>query len=123
MADRPRKASEESRAMIREALSDPARRFLDAKGSSRNWLNHWNLTAEGLFHDLIDGLAHSENLFLKPKEQTSQYQAYQCVLDYPADGAELPAVDVHVTLAPKGDPPTVRVAVHPSDTVRKLPPL
>ncbi|GAA5483853.1 hypothetical protein [Haloferula sargassicola] len=121
MADRPRKASAEVRAMIREALADPRRRFLDDKTSSRNWLNHWNLKAEGLYQDLIDGLGHSENLFLKPKSKPAQIQAYQCVLDYPADGGDLPAVDIHVTLAPKGDPPRVRVAVHPSDTVQTLP--
>ena len=124
MADPPRKAPAKMRAMIREALADPNRRFLDTNGPSRSWLNHWNLKAEGLYQDLIDGLDHSENLFLKPKSKPAQIQAYQCVLDYPADGEGRPAVDIHVTLAPnREDPPRVRVAVHPSDTVQTLPPL
>ena len=39
-----------------------------------------------------------------------------CVLAYPE--CEL---DIHVTLSPKGEPPRVKVAVHPSDTIRTLP--
>jgi hypothetical protein len=118
----PAKAPDDVRQSIIEALQDPDRRFLDNKGSSRSWLIHWDLTAKGLYQELIDGLEISDLLFLKPPEPNKP-QVYQCILDWPEDGDEYPAIIVHVTLAPRGDPPSVRVAVHNSDTLKTLPAL
>jgi hypothetical protein len=107
------------RRQIADALRDPGRRFLDRNSSSRNLLDLWGLTAAGLFLDLADGL-EADLLFLKPKNRPDQLQRYHCVLAYPADDS-LPALDIHVTLSPKGEPPAVMVAVHESDTVQTLP--
>lgn len=119
MPSLPRKAPATIRRQIVDALRDPGRRFLDANSSSRNHLDRWGLKADGFFADLADGLA-SDLLFLKPKNQAAQPQRYQCVLAYPP-GNSYPALDVHVTLSPRGEPPRVMVAVHESDTVHTLP--
>lgn len=119
MPNLPRKAPVTIRRQITDALRDPGRRFLDRNSSSRNLLDLWGLTAAGLFLDLADGL-EADLLFLKPKNRPDQLQRYQCVLAYPADDS-LPALDIHVTLSPKGDPPAVMVAVHESDTALTLP--
>lgn len=119
MSSPPRKASATIRQAVSDALRDPNRRFLDQKSSSRNLLDLWGLTASGLFLDLADGL-EADLLFLKPKNQPSQIQRYQCVLAYPEDDS-FPSLDIHVTLSPKGKPPVVMVAVHESDTVQTLP--
>jgi hypothetical protein len=119
MPELPRKAPASIRRQIADALRDPDRRFLDQKTSSRNLLDLWGLTALGLFLDLSEGL-ETDLLFLKPKNQPSQVQRYQCVLAYP-ENESLPALDIHVTLTPKGDPPRVMVAVHKSDTFHTLP--
>ena len=42
------------------------------------------------------------------------------MLAYPEDGS-FSALDIHITLAPRGEPPRVKIAVHPSDTVWTLP--
>lgn len=118
----PAKAPDGVRQSIIEALQDSDRRFLDNKGSSRNWLDLWGLTPIGLYQELIDGLELSDLLFLKPPEPHKP-QVYQCILDWPEDGDEYPAITVHVTLAPRGEPPTVRIAVHSSDTLYTLPAL
>ena len=115
----PRKAPATIRSQIIEALRDPARRFLDQNSSSRNHLDRWDLRADGFFADLADGLA-SDLLFLKPKNQANQPQRYQCVLAY-SENDPYPALDIHVTLSPKGQPTRVMVAVHESDTVQTLP--
>lgn len=115
-----RKAPATIRRQIVEALRDPGRRFLDPKSSSRNYLDSWDLKAVGFYADLADGLAASDDLYLKPKNHTNDPQRYQCVLAYPEDDP-YPALDIHVTLSPKGLPPRVMVAVHESDTVRTLP--
>lgn len=120
MSSLPRKAPTSVRQAIIDALKDRDRRFLDHNGPTRSWLMAWGIKADGLFQDLIDGLEASDRLFLKPK--TPHYiQAYQCILNYSECGEEYAAVVVHVTLAPNGQPPRVRVAVHPSDTVKTLP--
>lgn len=123
MSAAPRKASEEVRKSILDALRDPKRRFFDMNSPSRSWLDKWGLKSEGFFLDLIESLDPSDNIFLKPKNNPADIQCYQCILDYPSVDEEYPAVDVHITIRPKGEPPTVRIAVHPSDTVRTLPPL
>jgi hypothetical protein len=115
MSSLPRKAPADVRKQIADALRDPKRRFLDRNSSSRNYLDLWDLPAAGLFADLAEGL-EEDLLFLKPKTKPSQPQRYQCVLAY----AECELL-IHVTLSPKGDPLRVKVAVHPSDTVRTLP--
>lgn len=120
MSNPRRKATATIRRQIFEALRDPGRRFLDSKSSSRNYLDHWDLNATGFYADLADGLEASENLFLKPKNHPNDPQRYQCVLAYPEDDP-YPALDIHVTLSPKGQPPRVMIAVHESDTVRTLP--
>lgn len=120
MSNPRRKAPATIRSQIVEALRNPGRRFLDLKSSSRNYLDHWDLKAVGFYADLADGLAASENLFLKDKTFPNQAQRYQCVLAYPEDDS-CPALDIHVTLSPKGEPPRVMIAVHPSDTVQTLP--
>lgn len=119
MPNLPRKAPVTIRRQIADALRDPGRRVLDRNSSSRNLLDLWGLTAVGLFLDLADGL-EADLLFLKPKNHPGQLQRYQCVLAYPEDES-LPALDIHVTLSPKGEPPAVMVAVHQSDTVQTLP--
>ena len=119
MSGSPRKAPAVVRERIADALRDPARRFLDENSSSRRFLDRWDLRANGLFADLADALG-CDDLYLKPKSNDHQPQRYQCVLAYPAESG-LPAVDVHVTVSPKGEPVRVRIAVHPSDTVQSLP--
>jgi hypothetical protein len=120
MSNPRRKAPASIRSQIVEALRDPSRRFLDPISSSRNYLDHWDLKAAGFYADLADGLEASENLFLKPKNHPNDTQRYQCVLAYP-ENDPYPALDIHVTLSPKGQPPRVMIAVHESDTVRTLP--
>ena len=119
MASIPPKANEAIRESIVEALQDPERRFLDLNTPSRRYLVHWGLRESGLYQDLAEGL-RDDLLFLKPKTFPNQFQRYQCVLLYPEDG-DFKAVDVHVTLAPRGDPPAVKIGVHPSDTLKTLP--
>lgn len=119
----PRQATNAVRCEIVEALRDPSRRLLDGNTSSRNLLDRWGLTAEGLFADLADGLETTKDrLFLKTKTFPNQLQRYQCVLRYPKECCPQ-ALDIHVTLSPKGEPPSVKVAVHKSDTVHTLPAL
>lgn len=122
MTSLPAKASDEIRQLIIEALGDSRRRFIDNNGSSRGYLNIWGLNANGLYQELLEGLETSDRLFFKPLKDGKE-QAYQCVLAWPEDGDDYPAIEVHVTLAPKGKPPKVRVAVHPSDTAQTLPTL
>lgn len=122
MSPLPAKASKAVRDSIIEALASPGRRFLDRTGSSGNWLIKWGLTEETIYTELIAGLKISDRLFLK-EPQPGKPQAYQCILDWPEDGDDYPAIVIHVTLAPRGEPATVRVALHPSDTVRTLPAL
>ena len=120
MSNPRRKAPDSIRGQIVEALRDPGRRFLDGNSPSRNYLDLWDLKADGLFADLADGLAASDDLYLKPKNHPNDPQRYQCVLAYP-EADPYPALDIHVTLSPKGEPPRVMVAIHESDTVRTLP--
>lgn len=120
MSSLPAKATTAIRESIIEALGNPGRRFLDRAGSSGNWLIKWGLTEETIYTELIAGLKSSDLLFLKEK-QHGKPQAYQCILDWPDDGDDYPAIEIHVTLAPRGDPPRVRVALHTSDTARTLP--
>ncbi|MCH7225108.1 hypothetical protein [Haloferula sp. A504] len=122
MSSLPAKASKAVRETIIEALGNPGQRFLDRAGSSGNWLAKWGITEATIYEELIAGLQCSDHLFLK-KRQPGKPQAYQCILDCPEDGDDYPAIVIHVTLAPRGEPPRVRVAVHPSDTVRTLPAL
>lgn len=123
MSQPPRKASKTVREAVIDALKDRQRRFIDERGPSRSWLARWGIKADGLYADLIEGLEVSDHLYLKPLDYPRAIQAYQCILPYPENGEEYPAIMVHVTLAPKGNPPRVRVAVHPSDTLKTLPPL
>lgn len=121
MASPLRKAPTELRERIREALLDRRLRFLDSNTPSGRLLEAWGLKADGLFADLAEGLG-SDRLFLKPKTFPNQSQRYHCRLLYPEE-CGCPALDVHVTLSPKGDPLRVKVAVHESDTVQRLPEL
>lgn len=116
-----RKASGGLREQIREALGDRRRRFLDPKTPSGRLLEVWGLTRDGFFSDLAEGLL-SDRLYLKPKTFPNQSQRYQCLLSYPEDDG-CPALEIHVTLSPRGDPLRVKVAVHESDTARRLPEL
>lgn len=122
MSPLPAKASKAIREHIIEALGIPNRRFLDRAGSSGSWLIKWGLTERTIYQELIAGLKISDLLFVKER-QPGKPQVYQCILDWPEDGDDFPAIVIHVTLAPRGDPPRVRVALHPSDTVRSLPAL
>lgn len=122
MSPLPAKASKAIRERIIEALGISNRRFLDRAGSSGNWLVKWGLIERTIYQELIAGLKISDLLFVK-EPQPGKPQVYQCILDWPEDGDEFPAIVIHVTLAPRGDPPRVRVALHPSDTVRSLPAL
>lgn len=120
MSDKPQEAPAEIRKQVADALLNPSRWLLDNKSSSRNYLDHWSLPAKGLVADLADGLERGGLLFLKPNTQPGQPQRYQCVLAYPED-EPYPALDIHITLSPRGEPPRVKIAVHPSDTVWTLP--
>ncbi|MFT5471250.1 MAG: hypothetical protein ACI8UO_006383 [Verrucomicrobiales bacterium] len=108
-------ASAEIRERTIDALLDPARRFIShSDTTSRGYLNSWGLTVKGLCEDLAEHLEKYE-LYLKPKGEPHHTQKYQFVLPYGEDG-EFPAILVHVTLSPKGDPPRVKLAVHPHNT-------
>jgi hypothetical protein len=120
MPNPPQEASADVRKQIIEALRDPPRWVLDQKSSSRNYLDLWDLTAAGFAADLADGLEREGRLFLKPMTLQGQPQRYQCVLAYPEDHPHA-AIDIHITLSPRGEPPRVKIAVHPSDTVWTLP--
>ena len=122
MSSLPAKACQTVRHAIIDALRTPNRRFLDRNGSSGNWLIKWGLTELCIYHELITGLTASDLLFEKER-QPGKAQVYQCILDWPEESEDLPAIEIHVTLAPRGDPPRVRVALHPSDTVHRLPAL
>jgi hypothetical protein len=119
MASPPRNASASVCQQIVDALGDPGRRFFDSNTPSRRLLDCWDLKPDGFFSDLAAGLT-AELLFLKPKTVPHQAQRYQCILSYPEESgyAEL---DIHVTLSPKGEPVSVMIAVHRSDTVQTLP--
>lgn len=117
----PRKAPSETRLIILDALMDPGRRYLDQNSPSRNWLDHWDLTEAGFFAELCDDL-RSHEIFLKPKNKPSDPQKYQTHLIYAAEPPDYPEeLNIHITLSPKGDPPRVKVVIHPSDTARQLP--
>jgi len=117
----PRKAPPETRLIILDALMDPERRFLDQGSSSRNWLDHWDITEAGFFAELCDDLRIHE-IFLKPKNKPADPQKYHTRLIYGADPPDYPEeLNIHITLSPKGDPPRVKVAIHPSDTIKQLP--
>jgi hypothetical protein len=119
MSSLPRNASTSVCQQIVDALGDPRRRFFDQKTSSRRLLDCWDLKPDGFFSDLAARLT-ADLLFLKPKTFPNQAQRYQCILSYPEESG-CPELDIHVTLSPIGDPPTVMIAVHKSDTVQTLP--
>jgi hypothetical protein len=119
----PRKAPTEIRLIILDALQDPARRFLDHNTPSRRYLDLWQITEKGFFAALSEDLRTFE-IFLKPKDKSSDLQKYQTRLIYEADPPDYPdELAIHVTLSQKGDPPRVKVALHRSDTVLQLPKL
>jgi hypothetical protein len=120
MPEMPKEAPESVRFRVIDALRDSTRWFLDQKSSSRNYLDLWNLRASTFVADLADGLERGGRLFLKHSQQSGHTQRYQCVLAYPEEES-YPPIDIHVTLSPRGEPPQVKIAVHPSDTVRTLP--
>lgn len=108
----PRFAASTVREKIAAALRDRKRRFLDANDStSRNYLERCGITADGLFADLAADLKKFQ-LYLKPNTAP---QRYQYVLPYPEEDG-LPALLIHITLSAKGEPPRVKVAVHPHNT-------
>ena len=115
MRKMPPFASAEIRERIIDALLDPSRRFIShSDTTSRGYLNLWGLTVKGLCENLVE---HPEKyqLYLKPRDQPQMAQKYQFVIVY-EDDEEFPAVLVHVTLSPKGDPPRVKLAVHPHNS-------
>ena len=108
----PRIAASTVREKITAALRDRKRRFMDANDSmSRNYLEKWGITADGLFADLAADLTKFQ-LYLKPNTTP---QRYQYVLPSPGEDG-LPAALIHITLSAKGEPPRVKVAVHPHNT-------
>jgi hypothetical protein len=108
----PRFATSSVREKITAALRDRRRRFLDANdNTSRNYLEKWGITADGLFAELAADLKKFQ-LYLKPNTTP---QRYQYVLPYPEEDG-LPALLIHITLSAKGDPPRVKVSVHPHNT-------
>ena len=105
----PRKASAEIRLLILDAIKDPHRRFLDPNTPSRRFLDHWDITEEGFFSRLADDLADYE-IFLKPKDKPTDLQRYQTRLIYEAEPPDYPdALNIHITLSHKGEPPRVKV--------------
>ena len=108
-------ASAEIRERIVDALLDPARRFIGHPDTtSRGYLNLWGLNVKGLCEDLAEHLEKYE-LYLKPANEPHKPPKYQFVIPYEEDG-DFPAVLVHVTLSPRGDPPRVKLAVHAHNT-------
>lgn len=108
----PRFAASAVREKIAAALRDRKRRFLDANDStSRNYLDKWGITADGLFADLAADLKKFQ-LYLKPNTTP---QRYQYVLPYPEEDG-MPELLIHITLSTKGEPPTVKVTIHPHNT-------
>lgn len=78
---------------------------------SRNYLEKWGITADGLFADLAADLKKFQ-LYIKPNTTP---QRYQYVLPYPEE-EDRPALLIHITLSPRGEPPRVKVSVHPHNT-------
>lgn len=120
ISEMPNEAPESVRFQVIDALRDVTRWFFDQRSSSRNYLDLWSLRATSFVADLADGLERGGKLFLKPMQQPGQAQRYQCVLAYPEEES-YPSIDIHITLSPRGEPPRVKIAVHPSDTVWTLP--
>jgi hypothetical protein len=108
----PRFAASTVREKITAALRDRRRRFIGHDDhTSRNYLDKWGISADGLFADLAADLKKFQ-LYLKPNTTP---QRYQYVLPYPEEDG-LPALLIHITLSAKGEPPRVKVAVHPHNT-------
>lgn len=117
----PRKASKEIRLLILDAIQDPKRRFFDPNTPSRRYLDQWDIKEKGFFHRLSEDLKTHE-IFLKPDDDPSKPQKYQTRLFYDAEPPDYPEeLNIHITLSPKGDPPSVKVAIHRSDTIQQLP--
>jgi hypothetical protein len=108
----PRFASSTVREKIVAALKDRRSRFIGQDDhTSRNYLDKWRITADGLFAELATDLSQHQ-LYLKPNTTP---QRYQYVLPHPG-GETTGALLIHITLTPKGDPPRVKVSVHPHNT-------
>ena len=102
MTELPRSAPKSIRLQIVEALKDKKRRRLDESSGSRGFLVRHDISADGMFQDIADFLEEFE-LFLKPKNSPhQQQQRYQCLIVYPEE-TQHPALEVHVTLSPRGN--------------------
>ncbi len=96
------------------ALKDRRRWFMDATdGSSRSYLDLWGISEKFLVEELVADLKRCR-LYVKPAQPGTPGggQRYQYVLPFPEEEG-LPALHVHVTLSSKGEPPRVKIYVHP----------
>ena len=108
-------APEALRLEIILALRDRSRRFIDRYDTtSRGYLDRLAITAEMLYEDLADQLERFE-LDLKPKSDPKLPQKYRFVIPY-GEHEDIPAIELHVTLSPRGKPLKVKLSVHPSNT-------
>ncbi len=115
MSEHPREAPDEIREQIVEALKDERRAYF--YHSSSTFLDEWDIERNELRLQLVDFL-EGHQLFLKPREP-QQKQKYQCRLIYEESEDDF-EIEIHATLSTASDPIEVRIAVHKSDTVRKL---
>jgi hypothetical protein len=96
------------------ALKDRDRWFIAAADTTtRSYLDLWTLSEELLVEELVTDLERYR-LYQKPAQPGSPGgpQKYQYVLPFPEEEG-LPALHIHVTLSPRGEPPTVKLSVHP----------
>jgi hypothetical protein len=95
------------------AQKDRDRWFIATEPSSRSYLDRWSISEELFVEELIADL-ECFRLYLKPAQPGSPggMQKYQYVLPFPEEEG-LPALHIHVTLSPKGEPTTVKLSVHP----------
>ena len=114
MRKHPPFAPEPIQKKIVAALKDRDRWFIAASDTTtRSYLDLWTLSGELLVEELVADLERFR-LSLKPAQPGSPggTQKYQYVLPFPEEEG-LPALHIHVTLSPKGEPPVVKLSVHP----------
>lgn len=103
-----RKAPAHIRERIIECLLTPGRRFL-GEHPTRAWLDKWEISDKGLYEELIKALKQYE-LFFKPNTHPQKYQFVLRSFD-----SEQIDLLIHITLSPRGNPPKVKINIHPHD--------
>lgn len=114
MRKSPPFAPEPIQQKIVAALKDRDRWFIATTDSlTRSYLDLWSLSEECLVEELVADLERYR-LYQKPAQPGSPGgpQKYQYVLPFPEEEG-LPALHIHVTLSPRGEPPSVKLSAHP----------